>query len=589
MSQPKKWFLGLVPVAGLLLAAGLMRQGGVETDLTGKGAAQLATSGFSWAKVSMAGRDAILTGEAPAPELRGMAVEAADRVLGIRIVNDKTTVLPEAKPFALNATLDGTRLALAGSVPSAAVRAQVLDAAKKAFPSAQIDDQLKLARGAPASYLAGAGFGLGELAKLSSGQMALTDQSLSLTGRAADLPKFADVRAKLASLPQGITLGKGLGEGDILAPIVKPYTIAAEKTDAATVLTGHVPNEATRRTIVAAATALGKPVTDRLLIADGAATTFSAHVDYGLGQLGRLQTGQMSLSDQALSVTGRAATGEAYDDVRRRFASLPAGATLAKGLGQGDITTPAIRPYLFNAVRGEREITLTGFAPDARAKTEIVDHAKRFFEGDRVVDQLQIGQGAPAGFVNAVRGGLQDLSRLMPGATLSFSDASVALRGLAPLDTARDQAVSAFRGRVPQGYGSSVEVNTAPQPPVITVFSECNILFQDLLSRAQINFDTGSSTIALESFGLLDRLVVVVRRCADAKVEISGHTDSVGSLDSNMTLSEARAKSVVEYLARSGIAGDRVEAKGFGPTQPRASNDTAEGRAQNRRIEFKVQ
>lgn len=537
----------------------------------------------------MIGRDAVLTGEAPAPELRGMAVEAADRVLGIRIVNDRTTVLPEAKPYIVSAALEGTKLTLTGSVPSSAVRAQILDAAKKSFPSAQIDDQMKLARGAPATYLAGAGFGLGELAKLSSGQMSLTDQSLSITGRAADIPKYVDVRAKLASLPQGVTLGRGLGEGDILAPIVKPYTIAAEKTDSATILTGFVPNEATRRTVVAAATAFGKPVTDRMQIADGAGSAFAPHVQYGLTQLGRLQTGQMSLSDQALSITGRAASGEVFDDVRRQLGILPAGATLAKGLGQGDITSPAIRPYLFNAVRGERDITLTGFAPDARAKTEIVDHAKRFFEGDRVVDQLQVGLGAPTGFVNAVRGGLQDLSRLLPGATLSLSDASIALRGLAPLDTARDQAVAAFRGRVPQGFGSSVEVNTAPPPPVITVFSECNILFQDLLSRAQINFDTGSSTIAQESFGLLDRLVVVVRRCSDAKVEISGHTDSVGSLESNITLSESRAKAVVDYLARSGIAGHRVEAKGFGPTLPRASNDTAEGRAQNRRIEFKVQ
>lgn len=589
MSQPKKWFLGLVPVAGLLLVAGLMRQGGVEADLSGKGDAALAASGFSWAKVTMVGRDAVLTGEAPAPELRGMAVEAADRVLGIRIVNDKTTVLPEAKPYVVSAALEGTKLTLTGSVPSTVVRAQILESAKKSFPTAQIDDQMKLARGAPATYLAGAGFGLGELAKLSSGQMSLTDQSLSISGRAADIAKYADVRAKLASLPQGVTLGKGLGEGDILAPIVKPYTIAAEKTDSATVLTGFVPNEATRRTVVAAVTAFGKPVTDRLQIADGSGSAFMPHVQYGLTQLGRLQTGQMSLSDQALSITGRAASGEIFDDVRRQLGNLPTGVTLSKGLGQGDITSPAIRPYLFNAVRGERDITLTGFAPDARAKTEIVDHAKRFFEGDRVVDQLQIGEGAPAGFVNAVRGGLQDLSRLLPGATLSLSDASIALRGLAPLDTARDHAVAAFRGRVPQGFGSAVEVNTAPPPPVITVLSECNFLFQDLLSRAQINFDTGSSTIAQESFGLLDRLVVVVRRCSDAKVEISGHTDSVGSLESNMTLSESRAKAVVDYLARSGIAGDRVEAKGFGPTQPRASNDTAEGRAQNRRIEFKVQ
>ncbi len=112
---------------------------------------------------------------------------------------------------------------------------------------------------------------------------------------------------------------------------------------------------------------------------------------------------------------------------------------------------------------------------------------------------------------------------------------------------------------------------------------ECNFLFQDLLTRARIQFDTGSATIAPESFGLLDRLVVVVRRCEGAKVEIAGHTDSVGSADSNLALSEARAKSVVDYLAQSGIAGERVEARGYGANgrlprtrRPRGGRRTAE-------------
>jgi outer membrane protein OmpA-like peptidoglycan-associated protein len=72
------------------------------------------------------------------------------------------------------------------------------------------------------------------------------------------------------------------------------------------------------------------------------------------------------------------------------------------------------------------------------------------------------------------------------------------------------------------------------------------------------------------------------------RIEIGGHTDSHGSLAYNTTLSDNRAKSVVEYLIEKGIAADRLEYKGYAFTQPIATNDTDEGRQQNRRVEFKV-
>ena len=72
------------------------------------------------------------------------------------------------------------------------------------------------------------------------------------------------------------------------------------------------------------------------------------------------------------------------------------------------------------------------------------------------------------------------------------------------------------------------------------------------------------------------------------KIEISGHTDSKGSATYNLKLSEARAKSVVDFLIRSGIEPSRLSYKGYGFLKPIASNDTEEGRQQNRRTEFKV-
>jgi OOP family OmpA-OmpF porin len=69
---------------------------------------------------------------------------------------------------------------------------------------------------------------------------------------------------------------------------------------------------------------------------------------------------------------------------------------------------------------------------------------------------------------------------------------------------------------------------------------------------------------------------------------VHAHTDSKGRKADNQRLSDARAESVVDYLAEKGVARDRMIARGFGEDQPIASNDTPEGRARNRRVEFRV-
>ncbi|WP_341841318.1 OmpA family protein [Chitinophaga caseinilytica] len=86
----------------------------------------------------------------------------------------------------------------------------------------------------------------------------------------------------------------------------------------------------------------------------------------------------------------------------------------------------------------------------------------------------------------------------------------------------------------------------------------------------------------------LDKLVDFLRENATLQVEISGHTDNVGSDADNLLLSQNRAKSVVDYLAQHGIAATRLKAKGYGETKPLESNDSDAGRAQNRRTELKI-
>ena len=115
------------------------------------------------------------------------------------------------------------------------------------------------------------------------------------------------------------------------------------------------------------------------------------------------------------------------------------------------------------------------------------------------------------------------------------------------------------------------------------------VLKKDAIVQLQdITFETGKADLKPESNEELDRLVGLLEGNQTIKVEISAHTDDVGNDDSNLKLSEKRAKTVVNYLTTKGIKGDRMTAKGYGETQPLVANDTDENKAKNRRVQFKI-
>jgi OmpA-OmpF porin, OOP family len=101
-----------------------------------------------------------------------------------------------------------------------------------------------------------------------------------------------------------------------------------------------------------------------------------------------------------------------------------------------------------------------------------------------------------------------------------------------------------------------------------------------------IYFDTGSATIKAESEPALIEMVKLFKDSPTLKVYVIGHTDNVGSLESNLKLSSDRAASVVKKLTERGIAVSRLKSAGVGPYSPVTSNDTDEGKAKNRRVEF---
>jgi len=111
---------------------------------------------------------------------------------------------------------------------------------------------------------------------------------------------------------------------------------------------------------------------------------------------------------------------------------------------------------------------------------------------------------------------------------------------------------------------------------------------QLVLGENSVNFETNKSVLTAKAKTNLDKLIPVFEEYAETDIKIYGYTDSTGSEEFNLKLSEKRAKSVKDYLVAKGLNVSRFETKGMGIADPIADNTTVEGRSKNRRVEFAI-
>jgi outer membrane protein OmpA-like peptidoglycan-associated protein len=110
----------------------------------------------------------------------------------------------------------------------------------------------------------------------------------------------------------------------------------------------------------------------------------------------------------------------------------------------------------------------------------------------------------------------------------------------------------------------------------------------DVALRNDVLFDVDSASLRSESQATLRDMAAVFNRYNDTTIDVQGYTDSTGTADHNMGLSQRRADSVRDYLSREGVSPSRISARGFGESNPKASNDMPDGRQLNRRVEIHV-
>ncbi len=104
----------------------------------------------------------------------------------------------------------------------------------------------------------------------------------------------------------------------------------------------------------------------------------------------------------------------------------------------------------------------------------------------------------------------------------------------------------------------------------------------------KILFAIGKADLSAASKASLDKLAVILLKYPDTNIEIQGHTDNTGTVAGNLKLSQKRADAVTAYLASKGVGDSRLTSKGYGQEDPKYTNDTEEGRAQNRNVQFLI-
>jgi OOP family OmpA-OmpF porin len=455
----KKWWPGVIPLVVLWAIAAWTNTLPLESDLAARSTAALKDTVLDKSRIAVAGRDVTFAADAFSEDGRRSALASVEAVPGVRLVNDETRLVPEAKPFVWSAERDVVRVTLGGSSPLPASKGKLLEVARASLGGVEVVDQMNLSRGAPPRFDNAALLLIDQIGKLKNGKITITDTKVSLSGMARDLGGREAIAAALKNLPEGFSVAAN----EIAAP---PYIF------------------------------------------------------------------------------------QAYKD--------PVAVTL----------------------------TLTGYVPDNNIHAALVAAAGRKFFNEKVVDNLKASVGAPPGFAAAVAPALGALSRLSTG-TLVVSDREVKLSGDAFYDAAAVQIRAGLGKDFPKEWHLKADISVKPAAAPVDA-TVCQQLFSDLLGKGKIRFDSGRATIDPDSAGLLDRLIETALRCPAANIEVAGHTDTDGEDASNQTLSEKRAQAVADYLVKAGLPADRFTATGYGSTQPVASNDTDEGRAQNRRIEFVV-
>lgn len=250
------------------------------------------------------------------------------------------------------------------------------------------------------------------------------------------------------------------------------------------------------------------------------------------------------------------------------------------------VSVPSLSLAPLSILRNGRDFTVTGELPDLAAKNGLLDALKTAVgPAVNLIDKLTIKSGVTAPDLSGI-GAQFTAAADIPDFGFNLLGDTLTLTGTAPSGEVKAGTEAAAKAAWPNvRIINNIEVKGAP-----AAGGECGDLQTDITSalNAPIVFQTDGSSLAAASQQMLSAVAAKIKVCPDARIAVTGYTDSTGNDAINVPLSNNRAKSVGDYLVSQGVPAAAVTSNGVGAANPIASNDTAAGRAANRRVEITV-
>jgi outer membrane protein OmpA-like peptidoglycan-associated protein len=316
----RRWLWGIIPLLVLSWVAVQNEHGRLERDLAARSSFALAQGGLPWAMVDFSGRDALLTGRAPEDGEPGKAALVLAAVWGVRVVDNRAGLLDKAETYWWSASRRSNRIRLTGLAPSISARQAILGVTKASFPGFEVVDRTTLARGVPSpdAWMAGVSFALKQLTSIKRGHARMQDLELAVAGEAEDIAGYRAIKQALAnSVPKGVKVTSD----EVTAPVVSPFTWSAEIAQGRIVLSGHVPNDALRADLVAAAkeSLPSAAIIDQMEPGEGAAQGWTEAAITSMRELARLEGGSAQFKGATLTVMGTAEDAATAEAIRARL------------------------------------------------------------------------------------------------------------------------------------------------------------------------------------------------------------------------------------------------------------------------------
>lgn len=226
------------------------------------------------------------------------------------------------------------------------------------------------------------------------------------------------------------------------------------------------------------------------------------------------------------------------------------------------------------------QVVVTGTVPDEASKAAVLSKLRTVYGPELVVDQITVGSVAMPPNWNTYVDRLitPELKQITRG-QLKVDGNNVTLKGEVANEAVRQKIASNVATSLNPTYtvANGLRVSAADQSVLDTT-----------LANRTIEFESGKATLTPAGRAIVEEMAAAMLKLKDRKVDLIGHTDNQGLRASNQNLSKARAEAVKSYMADRGIKEELMSASGQGPDRPIASNATPEGRARNRRIEFRL-